>query len=230
MTNSFKVLSALLGYPTVELQNAASELRAAIKEEGLITEGALSGLGVLFDEIASDDIYDLQERYILLFDRTHSLSLHLFEHVHGESRDRGQAMIDLKDLYEKNGLAISTTELPDFLPLFIEFLSTQPLAETRELLGQTAHILEALRERLKKRHSAYASVFRALLTLAAAQTATNESLVAEDDTDPMDLEALDAAWEEAPVMFGPQAGSDCRDSLVSRLRAAKRPAPMAPTD
>ena len=69
------------------------------------------------------DLYDLQERYVLLFDRTRSLSLHLFEHVHGESRDRGQAMVDLKALYERHGLHMSSSELPDHLPLFLEFLS-----------------------------------------------------------------------------------------------------------
>lgn len=230
MTKSFKVLSALLGYPTGELQAATDELRDVLDEEGLITGSGLGALGQLIDEVASDDIYDQQERYILLFDRTRSLSLHLFEHVHGESRDRGQAMIDLKDLYEKNGLAVSANELPDFLPLFIEFLSTQPLAEARELLGQTAHILEALGERLKKRQSAYAAIFRALTTLAGPHEAATEAVVDEDDTDPMDLEALDAAWEEAPVTFGPEAAPGCRDGLVSRLRAAKRPAPVPPTD
>ena len=106
---------------------------------------------------------------MLLFDRTRSLSLHLFEHVHGESRDRGQAMIDLKSLYESAGLEISATELPDFVPLFLEFLSTRPRAEACELLGQPAHILAAMAERLRKRHSAYEAVFRALVALAATK-------------------------------------------------------------
>ena len=80
----------------------------------------------LLDELATGDLYDLQERYVLLFDRTRSLSLHLFEHVHGESRDRGQAMVDLKALYERHGLLMSSSELPDHLPLFLEFLSDHP--------------------------------------------------------------------------------------------------------
>ena len=101
----------------------------------------------------------MQERYVELFDRTRSLSLHLFEHVHGESRDRGQAMIDLKSLYEKNGLFLGAAELPDYVPVFLEFLSTRPLTEARTLLGQTAHILTALAERLEKRRSPYAAVF-----------------------------------------------------------------------
>ena len=110
-----------------------------------------SELQTLIDELASGDLYDLQERYVLLFDRTRSLSLHLFEHVHGESRDRGQAMIDLKAHYEQAGLAMSAAELPDFLPLFLEYLATRPLKEACEPLGQPAHIFAALAERLRKR-------------------------------------------------------------------------------
>ena len=112
------------------------------------SRGAVDGL---IEEIAAGDLYDLQERYGLLFDRSKTLALHLFEHVHGESRDRGQAMVDLKAMYENAGLVIAANELPDYVPLFLEFLSTQPLAEARELLGQTAHILAALAERLGRR-------------------------------------------------------------------------------
>src|SRR5207244_13070491 len=117
---------------------------------GALPVAARWQLDLLLSEIAIGDLYDLQERYVLLFDRTRSLSLHLFEHVHGESRDRGQAMIDLKNQYENAGLEISATELPDFVPLFLEFLSTRPRADAYELLGQPAHILSAMAERLRK--------------------------------------------------------------------------------
>lgn len=225
MAKTFKVLSALLNYPTVDLQRAAPELIAAIDSEGLVTGADRRALDRLIEEIAGGDIYDLQERYVLLFDRTRSLSLHLFEHVHGESRDRGQAMIDLKNLYEENGLSIGSTELPDFLPLFLEFLSTQPLDEARGLLGEAAHVTVALAERLRKRHSAYAAVAGALSALAAGKGAGNAApVVAEENEDPSDLAALDAAWEDAPVMFGPEAAPGCKDELIAKLRAAKRPA------
>lgn len=230
MTKTFKVLSALLNYPTRALQTATDELRSAIEEEALVTGEDRAALGRLIDEIGTDDIYDCQERYVLLFDRTRSLSLHLFEHVHGESRDRGQAMIDLRNLYENGGLTIGATELPDFVPLFVEFLSTRPLDEARDLLGQTVHILEALADRLEKRESGYAAVFRALVAQAAVQGASSEIVMDEDDADPMDLDALDAAWEEEPVSFGPDAASGCRDGLAARLRAAKRPVPAAQPD
>jgi nitrate reductase delta subunit len=225
MAKTFKVLSALLSYPTAELQQAAGELAAALDAEGLVTGHVRTALQRLIDDIAGGDLYDLQERYTLLFDRTRSLSLHLFEHVHGESRDRGQAMIDLKAMYEQAGLDISASELPDFLPLFLEYLSTLPANEACATLGQPTHILAALAERLRKRKSPYEAVFRALSALAVAKPRPEDVaiLMQEPDPDPLDLAALDAAWEDEPVTFGPGATS-CKDGLVARLRAARRPA------
>lgn len=226
MAVTFKILSALLSYPTLELQEASVELLDKLCDDALLSSTATQGLERLVDEIASGDIFDLQERYVLLFDRTRSLSLHLFEHVHGESRDRGQAMIDLAGIYAKNGLAISATELPDFLPLFLEFLSTRPVAEARALIGETAHIIVALGERLTKRGSAYASIFTALteVALAAAQDALTQALRDEPDVDPDDLAALDAAWQDEPVTFGPEALGSCKEGLIARIRAGSRPA------
>ena len=234
MTRSFKVLSALLSYPTAELQAAAGEMRAVLADEALVSDNLRDRLDLLIDELASGDLYDLEERYVLLFDRTRSLSLQLFEHVHGESRDRGQAMVDLKAVYEKHGLAMDTGDLPDFLPLFLEFLSTLPRQEALELLAQPAHILSALAERLHKRQSSYEAIFRVLVALAAAAPKGDavSALLADAEPDAMDLAALDAAWEEEPVTFGPEAGHGCKDELVARIRAARRPAPgvtMAPT-
>jgi nitrate reductase molybdenum cofactor assembly chaperone NarJ/NarW len=231
MVATLKVLSALLTYPSEELKRAVPELRGTVADEGIVTSDARHALNLLLDEIAVGDIYELQERYVFLFDRTRSLSLHLFEHVHGESRDRGQAMIDLKTQYEANGMFVSATELPDFLPLFLEYLSTRPLAEAAEMLGQAAHILSALAERLGKRGSAYEAVFRALLAIAAARPRDEDiaELLKEADPDPDDFVALDAAWEDEPVTFGPVASS-CKDGLVARLRAARRPASTARQD
>lgn len=225
MAQTFKALSALLCYPGDGLKAAAGEMRAALAADGILADGARRALDGLIAEIAGDDLLDLQERYVLLFDRTGSLSLYLFEHVHGESRDRGQAMIDLQAHYERNGLAIGAAELPDFLPLFLEFLSTRPLPEAREMLGQTAHILTALAERLHKRGSSYEAVFRALVEIAGAKPKAEEiaGLLDQPDTDPTDLAAIDKAWEDEPVTFGPGA-AECKDGLIARIRAAKRPA------
>ena len=215
---TFKVLSALLTYPSEDLVAAAPLFGAVLDDEALVPLAAREKLYVLLDELAAGDLYDLQERYGLLFDRSRSLALHLFEHVHGESRDRGQAMVDLKTLYENAGFFITANDLPDFIPLFLEFLSTQPIAAARELLGQPAHILAAIAERLERRESNYKAVFDALVAIAEQQPEREavEELLKGPDPDPMDFAALDAAWEEEEVNFGPaaQSQSSCgRDGL-----------------
>ena len=225
---TLKVLSALLAYPTPELQAAASELKAVLASEALLPRRHLAGVIELIDDIASRDILDAQERYVFLFDRTRSLSLHLFEHVHGESRDRGQAMVDLIKLYEDGGFTPTASELPDYLPLFLEYASTRQPTEALELLGQPGHVLAALAERLRRRKSPYQAAFAALVALAKAKLnqAQLEASRAEPDPDPDDLEALDAAWEEEEVIFGPGAAADCGvDSLAAKIRQARRPAP-----
>ena len=151
MVKTLKVLSLLLSYPTAELQDHAAELHDTLGREDLLTGQARRALNPLLEQLGRGDLYDLQERYVLLFDRTRSLSLYLFEHVHGESRDRGQAMIDLKAQYEAAGLAMDTRELPDFLPLFLEYLATLPVEDACKTLGQPAHIFAAIAERLRKR-------------------------------------------------------------------------------
>jgi nitrate reductase delta subunit len=228
---SLKAIAGLLCYPTAELQRAADEIGRVIAAEPAITSRVRRQLNLLTDDLATSDLYDLQERYVLLFDRTRSLSLHLFEHVHGESRDRGQAMIDLKAQYEAGGLMLSTTELPDFIPLFLEYLSTRPTAEAHELLGQPAHIFAARAERLRKRQSPYEAAFRALVALASGKPKHDEvaALLKEPDADADDLAALDAAWEDEPVTFGPGAGDSCKDTLITRIRAGRRPAPGVET-
>ncbi len=230
---TLKVLSALLHYPSRELQAAAGELNVALHAERILPAPARQAVASLIDEIAQRDLYDAQERYILLFDRTRSLSLHLFEHVHGESRDRGQAMVDLIRLYEEGGFTPTRKELPDYLPLFLEYAATREPAEAIELIGQPGHVFAALNERLAKRGSGYAAVFAALAALSNAKLdqAALAALRAEPDPEPDDLEALDAAWEEEEVTFGPGSAADAcgKDSLAARLRQARRPAPgLAP--
>jgi nitrate reductase molybdenum cofactor assembly chaperone NarJ/NarW len=225
MAKTFKVLSALLSYPTEELEEAAEDLRYALRDEALLPQATQTALDQLIAGFAARDLYDLQECYVELFDRGRSLSLYLFEHVHGESRDRGQAMIDLKALYEKHSLLTASSELPDFLPLFLEFLSILPVEEAREQLGQISHIASTLETRLRKRQAPYEVLFRALGDLAVAPPVAEEVRApALEDEDPTDLAALDAQWEDAPVTFGPEAAPDCREQLFARIRAARRPA------
>jgi nitrate reductase delta subunit len=224
---TLKALSALLGYPTEALQAAAGELEFAIRSEALLPARERDAVLALVADIASSDIFDAQERYVLLFDRTRSLSLHLFEHVHGESRDRGQAMVDLLKVYEDGGYTPIASQLPDYLPLFLEFASTRPPAEAIDLVGQPGHVLAALRERLRRRGSVYEAAFAALVALGDARLdeATVRALTEEPDDDPNDLGALDAAWEDEEVTFGPDAAACGHDSLSARLRQARRPAP-----
>jgi nitrate reductase delta subunit len=228
MTRTFKVLSLLLTYPTREIQEAAPEMKEVLAGEAVLGPRERRGVDALIDELVAGDLYDMQERYVLLFDRTRTLSLHLFEHIHGESRDRGQAMVDLMAMYEEHGLAIDARELPDHLPLFLEFLSTLPLAEAREILTQPLHIVAAVGERLKKRKSAYAHVFAALTAMAQHKAPADEvkALLDEPEHDPNDLEDLDRIWEAEAVTFGGGAESACGpDRLRTRIRAANRPAP-----
>jgi nitrate reductase delta subunit len=231
MRQTLKTISALLSYPDTELVAAIPELQTAVDSEGCLPEDARRALGGFMQELAAGDLYDLQERYVLLFDRTRSLSLHLFEHVHGESRDRGQAMVDLAELYDRHDLAIGTSELPDFIPLFLEFLSAIPQTEARQHLSETVHILEAIRQRLEKRQSSYASVFSALQLLAQEQPDAEvlKAILSAPDDDPNDLAALDAAWLDEEVKFGPSSDAACdTDGLAAKIRAGRRPAPGMP--
>ncbi|MCB2113128.1 MAG: nitrate reductase molybdenum cofactor assembly chaperone [Parvularculaceae bacterium] len=219
MANTFKALSALLSYPNGELKAAAQEIRATLRSDGLAPKWIIERLDGLIGEIESTDLMELQERYVFLFDRTRSLSLHLFEHVHGESRDRGQAMVDLRTLYEASGLDIDGRELPDFLPMFLEYLSLRPVDEARALLVEPISVIAALRERLARRKSPYATVLRALEAIAAGEPSAKEldELRKAPDDDPNDFAALDAQWEDKPVTFGPgDAACDSQQIAQSR--------------
>ena len=226
MARTYRALAALLSYPTPALQGAAEEIASVLIADGLVGRARRAAIGILLDELATTDIYEIQARYCALFDRSRTLSLHLFEHIHGESRDRGQAMADLIALYEGHGLEPEPGELPDFLPLFLEFLSLLPAPEARALLAEPAGILRALADRLAKRQTAYAAVLEALADLAQAPS-VGVSAIPEED--PNDLAAMDAAWEEAAVRFGPGEAMDgCgTDRLRTRLRAATRDAAAA---
>ena len=231
---TFKALSALLTYPGRELQEAVPAIRTVLGEE-LLSSASVSALEPLLVSLESGDIYDLQERYVLLFDRSRTLSLNLFEHIHGESRDRGGAMVDLIETYRAGGFDLAGAELPDHLPVLLEFLSTRPLGEAREILADAGHILVALAERLARRESDYAAVLEALVAVSGADSTTGEAqaLLSQQDDDPEDLAALDAVWEEAQVTFGPDPSAGCpvsRDILTRmdpHVRMESAPAPTA---
>ncbi|RUW31519.1 nitrate reductase molybdenum cofactor assembly chaperone [Mesorhizobium sp. M1E.F.Ca.ET.041.01.1.1] len=223
---TFKALSALLSYPTEELCAAIPDIATAVAAEGLVSDEAGKNLQPLLADLAALDLYDLQERYCELFDKTRRHSLHLFEHIHGESRDRGQAMVDLAEHYRRGGLLVAANELPDFIPLFLEFLSARPFEEARGLLTETGHIFSLLEERLAKRNAGYAAVFTAIRSIAGEPTVAADAAETDEPDEPDDLAAIDAAWEETAVAFGPGNATDgCSvDRLKIQMRAANRDA------
>ena len=213
---TFKVLAALLSYPEAEMIAALPELESVLLREGLLGPIEQQDLRKLTRELADGDLLDLQERYVGLFDRSRGLSLHLFEHVHGDSRDRGSAMVELANLYRQRGLMIARAELPDYLPLFLEYLAHLDRAEARSSLGDVAHILAPIHQRLAKRGSSYAFAIAALLRLAEYIPAADAAVAAEEPDD--SPEAIDRVWEEAAVTFG---GPDAAAEVQSCTRAAQ---------
>jgi nitrate reductase delta subunit len=220
MRRTLRALAALLGYPSAELQAAIPEIREAVAAEGALPRAARRRLEPLLDRLAEAELLDLQADYSELFDRSRSLSLHLFEHVHGDSRERGQAMIDLGRTYGERGFLLEGPELPDFVPVFVEFASCLPRDEARAMLGEPAHVLAALDERLAKRGSPYAAVLGALTALAGARPdaeALAELAARAPHEDPA---RIDEEWEEAAVTFtGPQEMGG-PTGMTARLRAA----------
>lgn len=222
--NTFRVLSALLTYPTEELVSSLSRMRQALREEALLPAEDRDALERIFFELASLDIYDLQARYVELFDQYRALSLHLFEHVHGESRDRGQAMVSLLERYREAGLELSANELPDFLPVFLEYLSQLPLDEAREELAEPVAVISTLARRLAKRESSYAAVLAALEHVAQArpEQADMEELAREEADDAARHKALDEEWQEEPVDFSRREASFVGRQRARSLGAALR--------
>jgi nitrate reductase delta subunit len=188
---SLRVLARLLSYPDAELRSHLFAMRDALHTERAVTSGRLAELEVLMDTLSSGDPLDTEAVYVQLFDCGRATSLHLFEHVHGDSRERGPAMIDLAQTYDKAGLYLAAGVLPDYLPVVLEFVSTQPPREARAFLSEMAHIFNAIFSALQQRQSAYASVLGALLELAG-ETAQAVKLAPE--------KSLDESWVE-PVVF-----------------------------
>ena len=191
IAHTLRVAAHLLSYPDAALRAHLTDLRDALHAEGALSASRIAELDALIWQLARTDVLDTEAAYVELFDRGRSTSLHLFEHVHGDSRDRGPAMIDLAQTYEKAGLFLSAGELPDYLPVVLEFASTQPPKEARAFLAEMAHILNALFTALVKRESRYASVVGALIELAGERA---HAVKIQPD------EALDDSWAE-PLAF-----------------------------
>lgn len=199
-TPLLRALSALLTYPDAELRAALPEIGAVIRGSRAIKGHAKADLLGLVDEIAASDALEAEARYVDLFDRGHRTSLNLFEHVHGDGRQRGPAMLELRQRYLDAGLEPIGDELPDHLPLLLEYLSCRGPAEVRDTLGEVAHILRALGNTLLKRGSRYAAVMAALLALGREAGLDPGAAVPPP-------EDFDRTWEEKPAFAPPEPNS-----------------------
>jgi nitrate reductase delta subunit len=190
---TLRALAMLLGYPDAALREALPHLVAAINDEVALPAARRAEIQALASDMLRGEPIEVESRYVELFDRGRSTSLHLFEHVHGDSRDRGPAMVDLVKHYEAAGLHLDGRELPDHLCVVLEFASTQPPAAAREFLGEMTHILQAIFSALRQRDSAYASLLAAVLELAGQKV---EAVPVTPD------EGLDDTWAEPAVFDG----------------------------
>jgi nitrate reductase delta subunit len=191
MAHSLRVLAALLAYPDARLRADLPEMRALLHAEAALSASRRGEIGALMDAISVTEPLRNEADYVELFDRGRATSLHLFEHVHGDSRERGPAMIDLGLTYERAGLSLKEGELPDYLPAVLEFVSTQPPREARAFLAEMSHLFNAIFGALQQQRSAYASVLAGLLDLAGE--------TAQAVTPPPEV-PIDERWAE-PVAF-----------------------------
>jgi nitrate reductase delta subunit len=219
MSHTLRALAWLLRYPDAEMRAALPELDSALREERALDAARLQELDLLIERLSASSALRVEAEYVELFDRGRRTALHLFEHVHGDSRDRGQAMVDLAQTYERSGLLQAPGELPDYLPVVLEFASTQPPAPAREFLRETANIVRAIFTALLERSSPYASVLAAVLDLSGER--------AEKVTLP-DEPALDESWAEPEAFGGCASAGQSRPTgpqpvrIVRPARASQR--------
>ncbi len=210
-----KVLSLLLSYPEAETLAALDEMAAVIEREKLLPKIYKKRVLALINSYRGADLLDLQEHYVALFDRGRYVSLHIFEHVHGESRDRGQAMVNLLQMYESHGFEMSTHELPDYIPLFLEFLSQQEPAEAVKLLQDAMPVLSLLGARLAERGSKFKAIFDSLEGLAGEPEGIYEiRQQAATETPDETILHMDEIWEEEAVSFM-GAGDSCQTKAAT---------------
>ena len=216
MSKSLRVLAALLAYPDAQMRGYLAEMRELLSAEAAVSPARGAEIDALMDTLQRVDPLETEAAYVEMFDRGRATSLHLFEHVHGDSRDRGPAMIDLGETYAKAGLILASSELPDYLPAVLEFVSTQPPREARAFLSEIVHILNTLFGALCKRDSAYASVVGALIELAGEKAQPVESRVEEP---------LDESWAEPVVFDGCSAKGQAKPGQAQPIHVVRKSAP-----
>ena len=223
-TLTLRVLAHLLSYPDATLREHLGEMQAALQQERALNPARLAELGALMQRLASPRTMDTEAAYVETFDRGRGTALHLFEHVHGDSRDRGPAMVDLIKTYEQAGLYLAPGELPDHLTVVLEYASTQPPAAAREFLREIAHILQQIFSALLRRESPYATVLAAVLDLAGERA---QAVKIPDEP------ALDESWEEPLAFDGCSTLGQARRGQPQTIQITRRPtagaaAPLQP--
>ncbi len=198
------ILAALLDYPQPALIEALPEIDARVSAD----PDTHAALAPLLTWLGSTDLITLQETFVATFDRTPGHSLHLFEHIHGESRDRGQAMVDLLQEYQRHGLTPHESELPDHVPTFLEFLGTVDAGHAQALLGDAIHVLAAIGVRLARHDNPYASVFTVLRTMTPVEPREQDDPPVRDMDEAMEVFGVGADGVEPllrpRVPSGPQ--------------------------
>jgi nitrate reductase delta subunit len=208
---TFKVLGLLISYPKPEWVSHLDECTLLLAQEKFLPKKHQQAVMAFIEMLKTADLYSVQEEYVATFDRGRSHSLHLFEHIYGESRDRGQAMVNLIDAYGEKGFFIDQAELPDYIPLFLEFLSLCPVDEALGLLGEPIDIMATIAARLQERDSSWAVLFDALVALSKVRPNQDKiKQVLARGLEDNSLEALDKEWEEAAAFAGQPEQSDCR--------------------
>lgn len=199
MIKTYKILSLCLSYPKAELQLSLSGIEKELQKEALLSEEKIEDVKKFVSLFENMDLTDWQAQYVQLFDYSRKASLHLFEHIKGDSKDRGQAMVDLLEFYKKEGLELSANELPDYLPVFLEFLSTQKPTKAAEILSEPIHIIDRINKALAEKQNPYSYIFSAIISLSAKppHAEVTEDIIKKQK--PLDL---DAEYDETPVQFG----------------------------
>lgn len=229
---TLKAISLLLHYPDQEMLDHLSDLQVITDKEETLQRGRLAPL---YRHLEQGDLYLFEENYVALFDRGRGTSLYLFEHVHGESRDRGQAMVDLLTMYGESGFDLPPGELPDYLPVFLEYLSQLEPAKAKQLLMEVTHLVRSIGENLAKRGSHYFLLCSALLEMAGEKAIDIEFVPMDFSTEQEDYDKLDKVWAEEPVTFGggcstPDYGTGSSESVVQFIpRADSQKAPAVET-
>ncbi|MCU0967185.1 MAG: nitrate reductase molybdenum cofactor assembly chaperone [Burkholderiaceae bacterium] len=219
MSLTLRVLARLLSYPDDALRAHLDELREALRSEAALQPARAVEVEALIDSLSTQTAIDAEADYVQLFDSGRRTSLHLFEHVHGDSRDRGPAMIDLAQTFEAAGLYLAEGEMPDHLPVVLEYASTQPPREARAFLAEMAHIFNVIFSALDKRQSRYASVLGALIELAGEKCAP---------VNVPDEEPIDETWSEPAAFDGCSSAGQSRPDQPQPVQIhRKTPAPAA---